>query len=88
MTVFVPSLTYKSEIKELEVKYDKHIEEMKAEYENSAKKEIKSIKEQLNNKYSLDLDKKDLENYKLKIEIANLNINNEKGTTKTNTETT
>lgn len=63
---------YKSDIKELEVKHDKYIEETKTGYELSLKKEIELIKDQLYNKYSFDLTKKDLVINKLKSQLETL----------------
>lgn len=63
---------YKSDIKELEVKHDKYIEETKTGYELSLKNEIELIKDQLYNKYSFDLTKKDLVINKLKSQLETL----------------
>lgn len=62
----------RSEYLEMEENYKIQIKELKIDYDNAAKKEIESIKEQLNNKYLVSLEKKDLENEKLKDQMEKL----------------
>ncbi|WP_394885005.1 coiled-coil domain-containing protein [Clostridium butyricum] len=66
------SKQYREEINRLNEKYDIQIKEIKSEYENTTEKQIESIKEQLINKYNLQLDKKDLEIEKLNNELVQL----------------
>lgn len=74
----------RSESLQMEEKYKTQIKELKVEFDSVTKKEIESIKEQLNNKYLVSLEKKDLENEKLKNQIDKLKINvkNTKNTSK------
>lgn len=62
----------------LDEKYQNEIKEIKVDFDNAAKKEIEFIKEQLNNKHLVNLEKKDLEIEKLKNEIDNLKSKNHK----------
>jgi chromosome segregation ATPase len=56
---------YKSEIKLLETKYNKQIEEVKAEHETILNEKLKNSMDNLNSKHEVELGKKDLEIEKL-----------------------
>lgn len=66
------NLELKENIKALEDKHDKQIDNIKIEYEKAIQDQVKSIKEQLSNKYDVEIAKKDLEIEKLKNEVVNL----------------
>lgn len=74
----VTSEQYREDLNRLDEKYNNQIKEIKSEYENTSKKAIESIREQLINKYDLQLDKKDLEIEKLKNELDQLKSENTK----------
>lgn len=67
---------------ELKNKYEKNIEEIKADFENRISKECEAIKESLINKHAVELEKKDLENQKLRIEIEQNKVKTRKTTSK------
>lgn len=62
----------KDNIKALEDKYDKQIENIKADHEKTLQEQIKANTEQLNNKHDVEIAKKDLELQKLQNEIEQL----------------
>lgn len=72
------NLELKENIKTLESKHDKQMDNIKAEHEKVLQDQIKVIKEQLNNKYDVEIAKKDLEIEKLKNEVANLKAKSNK----------
>ncbi|MDR3598497.1 hypothetical protein [Clostridium sp.] len=63
---------YRIDLGKLDEKHQNQVKEIKVDFDNAAKKEIDSVKEQLNNKYLVSLEKKDLEIEKLKNEIEKL----------------
>lgn len=82
------NLELKGNIKSLEEKYDKQIENIKVDYEKELQNQINAIKEHLNNKHDNEIAKKDLEIEKLRNEIANLKSKSSKAATskKSNTD--
>lgn len=62
----------KDNIRALDDKYNKQIQEVKEEHEKVLQDQIKAITEQLNDRHYIDVAKKDLEIEKFKNEIANL----------------
>lgn len=63
---------YKVNIKELEDKYNKQIQEVKAEHEKAIHEQLENTMSNLNSKNEIELSKKDLEIQKLKNEIEQL----------------
>lgn len=72
------NIELKDNIKALEDKYDKQIENIKADHQKVLQEQLKVTNEQLSNKHDIELSKKDLEIEKLKNEIANLISKNHK----------
>jgi DNA repair exonuclease SbcCD ATPase subunit len=62
----------KDNIKALEDKYDKQIDNIKADHEKALQEQIKANTDQLNNKHEVEIAKKDLELQKLQNEIEQL----------------
>lgn len=62
----------KDNIKALEDKYDKQIDNIKADHEKALQEQIKATTEQLNTKHEVEIAKKDLELQKLQNEIEQL----------------
>lgn len=74
--------TYKNDIKLLEVKYNKQVEEVKAEHEKAIHEQLENVVGNLNNKQEVELSKKDLEIQKLNNLIEQLQNSNKKKTVK------
>jgi len=65
----------KLELKDLEIKHNKQVEEVKVNHVKTLEKEINSITEHLNDKYDLELSKKNIEIEKLKNNEDQYNLN-------------
>lgn len=67
-------IEYKNDIKALEIKKDREIDNIKLEHKKTLEDQLKDITERLNNKYELEIANKDSEIEKLKREVEKFKL--------------